>query len=271
MADIPAKNLTQIGKPDSSAILEGLKRQTQLSINCVQIGVIQAFDAATQLATIKISMKQVKDVLEDGTRTLQEYPLLLECPVVVLFGGNDFLSMPIAVGDNCVVLFNDREIDQWLYHGDGQSPVTARLHDISDAFALVGIRSLTRSIASYLANGIRLSHNNGNSKMDLKDGLIDTVATLFLQHGNMEVTGDLTVDGNGLVKEDLEVQGDALVDGGLTVLGVTHGNAGTLTIDANATLTSGHTLTAPVVNSGNGATGSFNFVTVVNGIVTGGS
>jgi len=259
------KNLSQISQPGSSDILDGVKRQTKFTLNCHQIGTIQTFDPATQLASIQIAMKQVKDVLEDGTKTFQEYPVLLECPVVVLFGGVDFLSMPIQPGDSCIVLFNDREIDQWLYHGDGQYPVTVRLHDISDAFALVGIRSLTNSIASYLSNGIRLSHGNGSSQIDLKTALIESVAALFLHHGSMEITENLKVD------EDAEVVGDALVRGGLTVLGDTKGNGGTFSIDDNVQVTSGHQLTAPVLNAQNGANGTFNIVTVVNGIVVSGS
>lgn len=278
MADTDkAKNLGTIGKPDLASTLENMKEQLGLTLNCVQIGEIQSFDATTQLATIKVAMKQVKDLLEDGTRILQEYPLLLECPVFFLFGGNDFISLPITAGDPCIILFNDREIDQWLNHGAGQYPVSIRKHDISDALALVGIRPLTNSVVGYITNGIRLSHGNGNSKIDIKTNLIESVATLLLHHGNAEITGNLKVDGtaevvgNTKLDADLEVVGNALVDGGLTVLGQVRGNGGTATVDANVLLTSGHTLTAPQVISGNGATGSFNVVTVVNGIVTGGS
>lgn len=268
MAD---KNLNSIGKPDFPAIVEGTKRQVMQSMNCVQIGEIQSFDATTQLASIKIAMKQVKDIMEDGTRILQEFPLLLECPVFFLFGGDDFMSMPIEPGDSCIILFNDREIDQWLNKGADQYPVSIRYHDISDAIALVGIRPLTNSVVGYITNGIRLSHGNGNSKIDIKTNLIETVATLLLHHGNLEVTGTGYVHGNMHVGGNDQVDGNAVVNGSLTVLGNTYGNGGTMTVDANLTLTSGKTLTAPVVNSGNGATGSFNVVTVVNGIVTGGS
>lgn len=268
MAD---KNLKSIGKPDFVSTMEGVKAQTAQTMNCVQIGEIQSFDPATQLANIKVAMKQVKDVMEDGSRILQEYPLLMECPVFFLFGGPDFMSMPIQPGDSCIILFNDREIDQWLNHGADQYPISIRFHDISDAIALVGIRPLTNSVAGFITNGIRLSHGNGNSLVDIKTNLIETLATLLLHHGNMEVTGTGYVHGNMHMGANSQTDGNAVVNGSLTVLGNTYGNGGTMTVDANLTLTSGKTLTAPVVNSGNGATGSFNYVTVVNGIVTGGS
>lgn len=264
------KNLGTIGTPDLGSTLDAARQQTTAMLNCVQIGEIQSFDAVTQLATVKIAMKQTKDISEDGTRTLVEYPLLLECPVFFLFGGNDFLSMPITAGDGCIILFNDREIDQWLNHGPDQYPVSIRTHDLSDAIALVGIRPLTNSVVGYLTNGIRLSHGNGNTRIDLKTNLIESLATLLLHNGNIQVTG------NGLIEGNLTVEGNTVVQGNLTVEGQGYGNGGTMTIDANLTLTGGKTFDAPTVNggtvhAGNGATGTFSTVTVVDGIVTGGS
>jgi hypothetical protein len=242
------KNQRTLTPPDLTEVLEATKRDMKIAINCVQIGIIQAFDTSTQLATIQIAMKQVKDVAEDGTRTVVEYPLILECPVMVLFGGVDVLTLPIAAGDNCIVLFCDRDIDQWLNNGNDKVPTTSRAHDMNDAFAIVGIRPLTNSIANYLSNGIRLSHGTGNSQIDLKTDLIDSIADLFLHHGSMRIT------------ENLEVDGD------LTVIGDVYGN-GSNTINLKANL---YQNAAYVMKAGNGATGTFNIVTVANGIVVSG-
>lgn len=242
------KNIKTVSRPDNSTVLKAQQRETQLSINCVKIGTIIEFDPNTQLASVQIAYKQVVSVDEAGNETLRDYPLLLECPVVVLFGGVDIISLPIQKGDSCLVLFNDRDIDYWLNHGDGGVPTTARLHDISDGVALVGIRPLTNSITNYLANGIRLSHGQGNSQIDLKENLIESIATLFLHNGNMEVTGNHLVKGN------------------FTVEGTTYGNGGTWTIDSDIQQVSGRS-----IHAGNGATGTFHVVTVVDGIVTGGS
>lgn len=251
----PNSNAKTITPPDLTEVLSSAKRDTQIAINCVQIGVIQAFDVATQLATIQIAMKQVRDITEDGVRTIVEYPLILQCPVMVLFGGIDVLTMPIAAGDNCIVLFCDRDIDQWVKNGNAQVPTTARVHDMNDAFAIVGIRPLTNSISNYLANGIRISHAQGNSQIDLTEDLIESIATLFLHNGDMRITGDL------------EVEQNVLIDGNLTILGDTFGD-GSSNINLNANLIQD---AAYVIKAGNGATGSFNFVTVQNGIVVSGS
>lgn len=229
--------------PDLSDVHDELKRDIHMGFNAIQIGIIEKFDSAKQLATIRLAIKHVRDIAPDGTKTLVEHPLILECPVMVLFGGVDFLSMPITVGDSCIVLFCDRDIDYWLYNGGVNPPNTYRTHDNSDAIAIVGINSLQKSIATFLANGIRLSHGGGNAKIDFTDNLIASLATLFTHTGNMQITGDLTI------------------------LGTTYGNSGSdWNIHANIRQDGGHS-----IHAGNGATGTFNIVTVVDGIVTGGS
>ena len=223
-------------------VLQELKSDIGVSYNAVQIGIIEAFDPATQTATIRIAIKKIISEEADGTKILKEHPLIMQCPVMTYFGGNSFISCPIAAGDNCIVLFCDRDIDEWLYSGGVQAPNSRRIHDINDAIAIVGIRNFQNSISDFLANGIRLSFA-ADSRIDLTEDAIDSIAALFTHNGNMEVTGSLTVRGN--------VYGD----GGGAVL-----------LDSDLTQTSGK-----VLRAGNGATGTFNIVTVLNGIVTGGS
>ena len=232
----------QISKPNKVDILRELKRDIGVSFNAVNIGIIQSFDAATQSATVKLALKSVVAVAADGTRTLQERPILLDCPCFFAFGGGAFLSMPIQPGDNCIVLFNDREIDNWYVNGGTQAPNSYRTHSASDAFALVGIKNLQTAIGDYITNGIRLSYN-ANTRITLTDENIASIANLFTHTGSMQITGDLTI------------------------LGTTHGNAsGDWHINANIKQDATHT-----IHAGNGATGTFNFVNVVDGIVVGGS
>jgi hypothetical protein len=180
-------------------------------------------------------------------RILKEYPLLIKCPVFHLYGGSAYMTFPIVAGDNCILLFNDREIDNWFVAGGVQAPTALRAHDISDAIALVGIRNLQNSIVNYLTNGVRIQYDE-SSNIEFTSDLIETVAELFLHNGDMEVDGNVTVNEN------------------LTIKGVARGNGGTITLDANL-VQSG----SQYIEAGNGATGTFNVVTVVKGIVTGGS
>lgn len=242
----------QFTPPDLSDLMSELKQDIFNNMNCINVGIIQDFDEADQTASIRVAIKRITEIKPDGTRVLAERPVLLKCPVVVLFGGSTYMTFPIAAGDECLVLFNDREIDNFWTTGSVEAPSSPRTHDPSDAIALVGIRSLQKSISGYLTNGIRLAHET--ARLDMKQDQIDTIASLFLHTGDMEVTGDGDFGGN------------VSIAGNLSVVGDMEGTGGTITISDNVVQDSGKTLSA-----GNGASGTFTTVTVVDGIVTGGS
>lgn len=234
--------ITQTTPPDLSDVLKRLRRDVAVNMNCVQIGIIEGFDPSDQTATVQIAFKQVLEERPDGTRILQDRPLLLKCPVMHLYGGSAYLSMPITTGDNCIVLFNDREIDNWFVAGGTQTPSTNRAHDIADALVIVGIRSLQNSITNYITNGVRLQNDDATA-IEITENQIKAIADLFIH------TGDVRIEGN------------------LTIAGTTFGNTfGAWVIDADIEQASGRS-----INAGNGATGSFDVVNVVNGIVVGGS
>ena len=74
MAEPTTAPIKQIVEPDLPAALEASKRDTKLTINCIQIGELQAFNPTNQTATIKLLIKQVIGIAPNGTKTLQEHP-----------------------------------------------------------------------------------------------------------------------------------------------------------------------------------------------------
>ncbi len=264
-------NPLPIVPPDLGVAFETLKRDIFVNMNCVQIGIIEDFDAATQTATVQIVIKSVTSVANDGTQTVALKPLVKKAPVMMLYGGSSHITMPIAPGDNCLVLFNDREIDQWLVNGGTPVPETARAHDISDMIVFVGIHSFQNSIANYLTNGVRLAFST-TSKIDLTTNLIESIATLFKHNGNMRITGTLEVDGTSDLKGNTLIEANLHVTGGMEIDGLVTGNGGGEFTMGNGIDLNSHPIHGGIVNSSNGVTGTFtNSVTVLNGIVTAGS
>lgn len=249
--------------PDMTAVLAQLVRHIFVTLNCVQIGKVQKFDSTNQTVDVTLQIKQIKSLDASGKPVFADSIVLAQFPALILSGGDSYISLPIQAGDDCIILFNDRDIDNWFQNGDGQPPNTYRCHDHSDGFALVGIRSLQTAIAGYLVNGIRMFMND-ETKIDMTDNLISSLATLFLHTGNMKITGTLEVD------DDADFKKSVLIEDGLTVRGHMHGNGGLITISDSVSLPSG-TLEAAQIKSDNGASGTFNVVTVVNGIVISGS
>lgn len=215
----------QIVNPDLPSVLSNLKSDILKSINCINIGTIQAFDITSQTATIKLSIKRIISIAADGSKTLQERPLLLECPCFILSGGGAYINMPISEGDGCLVLFNDRDIDNWFIGGDDEAPNTIRMHDISDGFALVGIFNSTNFISDFLANVLKIQFNS-NNKIEMENGQItqtspeNNIEGNHTINGDSEINGDQKITGDQTIKGNVDITGDVKITGNLTVTGL---------------------------------------------------
>lgn len=158
----------QVRDPSLSDVLIESRRDTMLSTNCHAIATIQEFDAATQTVKATLNYKRVVVVNQpDGTFAdkLVDYPILVDVPVVVISGGDASLTMPIAKGDQALICFNDRDIDDWFAGANGKEPPSDRLHSFSDGIAIIGLFPSGKSITSYDATKAVL--RNGTSKFSV--------------------------------------------------------------------------------------------------------
>lgn len=142
-------------------LLNALKYDIMKNINCAKVGVVQDFNEVLQEATIQIAFEQVTSISPTGVRTFASYPLLLNVPVVWQGGGGVTATFPVKKGDECVVIFNDRQIDNWLANGAGQPPNIGRVHDLSDGMALVGIRNNTRALPNFSTTEAQIRTDDG--------------------------------------------------------------------------------------------------------------
>jgi hypothetical protein len=71
---------------------------------------------------------------------VSECPEIFNVPVINPSAGGGLLSFPIQIGDTVWIEFSMRNIEEWL-EGDGGSVTepTQRMHDMSDAVAIVGL------------------------------------------------------------------------------------------------------------------------------------
>jgi hypothetical protein len=153
-----------------------LKKDIMLNTNCHHLATVESFNPLTQTATATINYKKTyfKPVL--GTDVyepyLVDYPVLIDSPVIFPGGGIGAITFPVSKGDECLVLFNDRDIDNW-FNGSSSSPVaTPRLHSFSDALILVGVRSLANVITNFSSNNIELRTKSGLSKVAVNESEI---------------------------------------------------------------------------------------------------
>jgi len=176
--------------PDLSDLILKIKQDISYNLNCVQIGTIEAYDPITNSASISINFKR-----KLPTGDTLDYPLLVQCPVFILSGGGTRITFPILKGDQCIILFNDRDIDNWFYQGSVDVPATARAHNISDGIALVGINNLTTAIPTSVScvtidaglKQIAFKNNLANFKV-LLDTTLDAIANLQVGPTNIPLS-----------------------------------------------------------------------------------
>lgn len=155
------------------------------SFNAIKIARIVSVNTENQTVDVEILHKRPKNELS-SKRELRPYPVLQGVPFVVLGGGGSSLTFPISVGDNCLLLFCDFEIDRWWESGEAQPSIFGRRHDISDAFALVGIHSMVDLINGY-SRYVELKYSE-NSKVVVGN-------EITLDNAEVSATGNLAVKG----------------------------------------------------------------------------
>lgn len=197
--------------PSLRDVLVALKKEILLQLSCHHVGKITAFNPENQTAQAEIVYTKTYFQLQNGNyvATNPKYTLVLSAPVVCLGGGDASLTFPIAVGDECLVLFNDRDMDNWLQTGSTtNAPATSRLHSFSDGIILVGIRSLPNVLSNYDTTRAVLQNGNAmvgvgpslikiaNETTDLKTVLTKFVAALnqFATACELSLTDSVLVD-----------------------------------------------------------------------------
>ena len=186
--------------PNLQDLLTLFKKDIMLSLNCHAIATVQSFDPTKQVISATINYKKsfLKRDPVTGVNSMQlvDYPILLDVPVVVLSGGLFNLTFPIAVGDECLILFNDRNIDNWFQSGQVGAVANGRLHSFSDGIAIVGVKSLLKVLATYDMTHALLS--NGQTQLGISATQVRIANTLTTLNGALQ---DLVTNLNSLITQ----------------------------------------------------------------------
>jgi len=177
--------------PELQDVLNLWKKNIFANLNCHAVATVQSFDSSKQLITATVNYKKTyfeKNQKGVYVANLVDYPILIDMPAVVLGGGGGNLTFPILQGDECLVLFNDRDLDNWFGGSNTLGVATPRMHSFSDGIALVGLHSSIRSIQSYdmaravlsfgaskIGVGAKVLISNGNTLNTLLQNLVTAV------------------------------------------------------------------------------------------------
>lgn len=133
-----------------SEITQLLKDNVMSNLNCHNIGRIIEFDSTTQTCTVELM--QIKQ-FNDGYYTPAP---ITQVPLIMLGAGSGYITMPNPVGTICLLLFLDRNIDNFMETGEQYVPETSRMHDFTDCVALTTFKTLANPLQNYDENAITI-------------------------------------------------------------------------------------------------------------------
>lgn len=108
------------------------------------------------------------------------------------------LTVPIVVGDDALLVFADRSIDNWQSTGKVAAPaepVIPRTHDITDAIAVIGITNDMTGIANYDMDRIMMRNADKNVCMSVSNDAAE------IKNGDLKIllkNGEIIIENGGL-------------------------------------------------------------------------
>lgn len=202
------QNIIPIDTPSLKDVLDIFKKDLLLGLNCHHLATIQSFDETRQTVQATINYKKTyfePDKTGNYIAVLVDYPVLVDAPIITLGGGNGVITFPIGVGDQCIVFFNDRDMDNWFQGNNSAANPTARLHSFSDALVLVGPISQANLIPNYDTDRASFRTKSGDTSVSINDSEVK----LKLSENTLTLTSDklLVTLGSSGVSFELNTSG----------------------------------------------------------------
>ena len=191
----------------NSAIDEALS-----NLHTATIAKVTAVQAKT------ISVQPVINRVVDGKSI--KLPQFTKVPPLFMQGGGSYTAHPIAVGDYCLLILTERCFDRWYSGSDFQDPAEFRMHDYSDAIAVVGINPLAGALT--IPSVIQQTGDANADGDHTHQGDTTQIGNLTIT-GDIHVNGDTTQIGNLTITGNIQVNGNITCTGNLTVASATIG------------------------------------------------
>ena len=142
-------------------------------------GIVQSFDPAAMTVSVQPAVAgRISD--EAGKAASVDLPILPDVPVVFPGGGGFALTFPVAAGE----------------------PMEPRMHDLSDGFALVGVRSQPHRLSPAVHTGnTQLRADDGSAYVEITPG--GAVTAVGPSSVTVRSGGSITLDAPRIVIKGL--------------------------------------------------------------------
>lgn len=146
-----------------SEVIEALQKKITTNLRVAMPAIIKKYDFKTQKADVQID---IKELYHDGSHS--DYPMISGVPIIFPKSGGASITMPVKVGDGCLLVFLDRDARSWLLGSSGGVPQSRRVHHLSDAVAIIGLNPFSKVSAAENNEDVLLQFSD--SKIRLKPG-----------------------------------------------------------------------------------------------------
>lgn len=152
----------------------------------------------------------------DGTTKNVNLPLLVDVPIVFPSAGGFILTFPMKADDEVLVIIASRCIDTWWQSGGIGLPAEARMHDLSDGFAIPGPRSQPKKVSNISAENVQLRNDEGDTYIEITPGgkvKIEATTEVELKAPNIKIEGETSINGETSITGNLNVSGNVSASG----------------------------------------------------------
>lgn len=151
-----------------------------------------AVDYDNLTVDVKLVVKKIK--IDDTT---EEHPILTEIPIGYTQTSKYAITLPINIGDTGQLIFNERQLDNWVVNNEIKEPDDTRKHSLSDALFIPNFVSRENNLTSVSQSDFEIRTKSGNGKIIVtEDGKIELerngVKALDILSQALEVLGRST-------------------------------------------------------------------------------
>jgi len=182
----------------AQATMDGLQARLWTALP----GVVVDVNLSAQTCSVQPTIQGVVTDAQNNAVAVN-LPVLLDVPIIFPRAGGFAVTMPLAAGDEVLVVFASRCIDAWWQNGGIGAPVEARMHDLSDAIAIPGPTSQPRKLSAVQTDGLELRNESRSVFIKLTNAGIQIQGDIVhvgntAQTGNLGVLGTLTNNGTNV-------------------------------------------------------------------------
>ena len=128
---------------------------------CMPAKIIE-YDYTKQKAKVQPALNQRYN---DGE--VVKLPIIFNVPVIHPASGGASITFPVAIGDNVLLVFSQKSLEEWLQNGEQVTPDDPRQNDLTDAIAFLGLNSFNK--ISFAENNEDLLISYSGSKIRFKN------------------------------------------------------------------------------------------------------